>query len=427
MTVATVKLWGSNVATVYFDRTTGIGSFEYDRKFLSSNIQLAPITMPLSDTVYSFPALVNTSFHGLPGLIADSLPDKFGNAVIDTWLARQGRSSESFDPVERLCYTGKRGMGALEYYPTLKPSVSNRNESVHIDMLVQLASDILNKRESIHLQDKNITDIIKVGTSAGGARAKAVIAYNPVTGDVRSGQIQAGSGYQYWLIKFDGIENNRDREDADDPQYTRIEYAYHLMALSAGIQMNECILFEDNGHYHFMTKRFDRDPVTGEKIHMQTLSAMAHVDFNQAGLFSYEQIGEVLRKIKAPASDMNQLYGRMVFNIMAKNHDDHVKNTSFLMNKKGQWSLAPAYDITYSYNPNGFWTKSHQMSINGKRDDFTKEDLLASADNMGIKRREALLWIDRVENALNQWPDISNQAGLSQNVSSRIQKQFIHF
>ena len=306
MTVAEIIMWGTKIGTVVFDRETGLGSFEYDPAFLSSGIEVSPLAMPLSRRVYAFPELARQSFHGLPGLLADSLPDKFGNAIIDAWLQSQGRSPSSFDPVERLCYTGSRGMGALEYVPARGPSPLE-SESIEIDRLVQLASDILRSREDMHIVagGNAMQELIRVGTSAGGARAKAVIAWNEQTGDIRSGQIDAGKGYEYWLIKFDGVSKNGDKEGDDAPQYTKIEYAYYLMAQNAGISMSECRLYEENGRYHFMTRRFDRDLSTGAKLHMQSLGGIAHFDFNLPGAYSYEQAAQVMRQIRISNTEIS--------------------------------------------------------------------------------------------------------------------------
>ena len=426
MTAAEVMLWGTRIGTVVFDETDGLGSFEYDSDFLSSGIEVAPIAMPLSRQVYRFPQLSRQSFHGLPGLLSDSLPDKFGNAVIDAWLASQGRSPESFDPVERLCYTGNRGMGALEFLPARGPQDSEA-ESIHIDKLVHLASEILRSRENVHVQagESAMQEIIRVGTSAGGARAKAVIAWNEQTGDIRSGQIDAGKGYGYWLIKFDGVSGNGDKEGEDSPQHTKIEYAYSKMADDAGIRMTECRLHEENGRFHFMTRRFDRDPESGKKIHMQSLGAMAHFDFNLPGAYSYEQAVQVMRQIRISNAEISQFYRRMVFNVLARNQDDHVKNISFLMDHAGRWSLAPAYDVTYAYNPHGMWTGTHQMSINGKRDSITRQDLLNAARNMGVKKPEAERIIDEVQNSLTGWDRFAEEAGMREAVAQRIRKRFV--
>ena len=426
MTVAEVILWGTKIGTIAFDDNTGLGSFEYDPAFIESGIEISPIVMPLSRRVYTFPELARDSFHGLPGLLADSLPDKFGNAVIDAWLRGQGRSPESFNPVERLCYTGVRGMGALEYRPARDPRTAE-SSSIEIEKLVNLASEILRSREDMHIavNEDAMQEIIKVGTSAGGARAKAVIAWNEKTGDIRSGQINAGDGYGYWLIKFDGVSKNGDKEGDDDPQYTRIEYAYSLMAMAAGIQMEECRLYEEKGRYHFMTRRFDRDPVAGGKYHMQTLGAIAHFDFNQPGIYSYEQAAEVMRRLRISNTEISQFYLRMVFNVFARNQDDHVKNISFLMDRTGRWSLSPAYDVTYAYNPDGMWTGRHQMSVNGKRDAITRQDLLVCAKNMGVKKSEAEHMIDEVKSALANWAEYAEDANIRESVARKISKQFI--
>lgn len=426
MTAAEVFLWGTRIGTVAFDDDNGLGAFEYDQAFLSSGIEVAPIAMPLSRRVYSFPELARQSFHGLPGLLADSLPDKFGNAVINTWLKSQGRSPESFNPVERLCYTGSRGMGALEYMPARGPSATE-SESIEIDRLVELASKILRSREDMHvvIGENAMQEIIKVGSSAGGARAKAVIAWNEETGDIRSGQIEAGKGYGYWLIKFDGVSRNGDKEGEDAPKHTRIEYAYHLMAKDAGILMSECRLYEEKGRYHFMTRRFDRDSVTGGKLHMQSLGAMAHFDFNQRGAYSYEQAAQVMRQLRITNTEISQFYRRMVFNVLARNQDDHVKNISFLMDRSGRWSLAPAYDVTYAYNPDGMWTGTHQMSVNGKRDAITRQDLLASAKSMGVRKAEAEQTIAAVQDSLAKWYDFAEEAKLRGVVTERIAKKFV--
>ena len=426
MTLADVMLWGTKIGTVAFDDESGFGSFEYDSAFLRSGIEVSPIVMPLSPRVYQFNNLSRESFHGLPGLLSDSLPDKYGNAVIDAWLRKNGRSPESFNPVERLCYTGQRGMGALEFIPARGPQDSEA-ESIDLDNLVQLASEILQAREGMHVKaDENaMKEIIRVGTSAGGARAKAVIAWNEKTGDIRSGQIKAGDGYGYWLIKFDGVSKNGDKEGEDSHQHTRIEYAYSLMARDAGIQMSECRVLKDGNRRHFLTRRFDRDLKTGSKIHMQSLGAIAHFDFNQPGAHSYEDAATVMRKLSVAKPDFSQLFRRMVFNVMASNNDDHVKNISFLMDKKGNWRLAPAYDITYAYNPDGMWTGSHQMRINGKQKGITLEDLLSAGKNMDLRKAEAEEAIDAVRNSLDKWHMFADQAEINSLDIKRIKDQLI--
>ena len=413
--IAKVQLWGRTIGAVTMDEGQGIAAFQYDPEFAKSGIEVSPLAMPLSDRVYEFPALSRQTFYGLPGLLADSLPDKFGNALINAWLATQGRTPASFSPVERLCYTGKRGMGALEFAPSLGPR-PRKASKIQIDALVQLASDILNERSHLKgnltaARARVLKDILRVGTSAGGARAKAVIAWNRATNEVRSGQIEAGDGFDYWLLKFDGVEGNKDKELEDPQGYGAIEYAYYLMAKAAGITMNECRLLEEHGRRHFMTRRFDRLN-GGEKIHMQSLCALAHFDFNQAGAYSYEQAILTIRQLELPMMDVEEQYRRMVFNIMARNQDDHVKNIAFLMDKKGSWSLAPAFDVTYSYNPSGAWTATHQMTLNGKRDGFTLEDFETCANTAFMKRGRATAIIEETRVAIERWPEFAEDARL---------------
>ncbi|MEX0915622.1 MAG: type II toxin-antitoxin system HipA family toxin, partial [Wenzhouxiangellaceae bacterium] len=329
-TLAEVRLWGRTIGAVALADGERTAAFEYDPAFRRSGIQVAPVTMPLSERVFRFPELAHQTFHGLPGLLADSLPDKFGHRLIDAWLARQGRSPESMNAVERLCYTGRRGMGALEFAPRIGPRAT-RSTRLQVDALVELASEVLADRGALRqafgddTSEQAMADILRVGTSAGGARAKAVIAWNPETNEVRSGQVDADPGFEHWLIKFDGVSGNRDRE-LDDPQgYGAIEYAFHRMALAAGIEMSECRLLEENGRRHFMTRRFDRT-ADGDKIHMQSLCAIAHYDYNQPGAYGYEQAFRVMRRLALSMTEIQQQYRRMVFNIMARNQDDHVKN-----------------------------------------------------------------------------------------------------
>ena len=425
-TLAEVRLWGKTIGAVSLQDGEGVASFEYDAAFAQSGIQVAPIVMPLSRRVYRFPELSRPTFLGLPGLLADSLPDKFGNALIDAWLASQGRQANSFNAVERLCYTGERGMGALEFAPAIGPRAK---QTIHIEVgkLVELASEVLAHRNDLQTsfaaegREDALRDILRVGTSAGGARAKAVIAWNPETNEVRSGQVKAGTGFEYWLLKFDGVSGNKDKELEDPKGYGLIEYAYYLMALDCGIGVSECRLFKENGRSHFMTRRFDR-LATGEKLHMQSLCALAHYDFNMAGAYSYEQALLVMRQLQLPMQAIEQLFRRMVFNIVARNQDDHVKNIAFLMNKAGEWSLSPAFDITYSFNPSGAWTASHQMMMNGKRDHFTLEDFNACARTASIKRGRAAKILAEVQATVAQWPSFAEAAGVPDVVREKIQR-----
>ncbi|MCK5492928.1 MAG: type II toxin-antitoxin system HipA family toxin [Candidatus Omnitrophica bacterium] len=416
MSIAEVKLWGSKIGAVAWDNEKSIANFEYEPSFIKSGIEISPITMPLSSQIYSFPALQRNTFYGLPGLLADSLPDKFGNALINVWLEKEGRSPESFNSVERLCYIGKRGIGALEFEPSqgFFPSSSKK---INIESLVELASEILTKRSdftssfSIPKRNKSLQDILKVGTSAGGARAKAVIAWNPETQEVRSGQIKAGTGFSYWILKFDGVSGNIDKEVEDSKGFGLIEYAYYKMALEAGIEMSECKLLYENGRSHFMTKRFDRTD-KGCKIHMQSLGALAHYDFNQVGAYSYEQAIRVIRKLKLPMNMIEEQFRRTAFNIIGRNQDDHVKNIGFLMNKLGEWKLSPAFDVIYSYNPLGSWTNTHQMSMNGKRDKFNKNDFIEFAKTVSMKKGRAEIIISQVQNAVSKWPKYAKDVGI---------------
>ena len=423
--IAKVRLWGRTIGAVSLDDSRDVAAFQYDAEFARSGIELSPLVMPVSDRVYEFPALPRNTFHGLPGLLADSLPDKFGNALIDAWLATQGRTPESFNAVERLCYTGTRGMGALEYAPVLGPR-PRKTAKIEVDALVRLAGEVLTHRGDLHGhfheagKEKALRDILSVGTSAGGARAKAVIAWNRETNEVRSGQVAAGEGFDYWLLKFDGVASNKDKELEDPKGFGAIEYAYHLMAKAAGITMSESRLLEENGRRHFMTRRFDRLP-GGAKLHMQSLGALAHFDFNQAGAYSYEQALLTIRRLKLPMAAVEEQFRRMVFNIVARNQDDHVKNIAFLMDQQGAWSLAPAFDVTYSYNPSGSWTASHQMTLNGKRDGFTLEDFESCARAAVMKRGRAGAIIEAVQAAVKRWPEFAAEAGIADEWRDNIQ------
>ncbi len=415
-TIAEVRLWGRRIAAASWDERGELAAFQYDPEFARSGIEVAPLCMPLALRVYRFPSLPRISFHGLPGLLADSLPDTFGTALINAWLATQGRSPASFNALERLCYIGARGMGALEFAPVSGPR-QRRSTTIRVDALVALASDILAHRTTLEgffaLEDRHraLEDLLRVGTSAGGARAKAIIAWNSVTNEVRSGQVSAPEGFGYWLLKFDGVSGNRDKELEDPKGYTAIEYAYALMARDAGVLMSECRLLEEGGRRHFMTRRFDRTE-DGAKIHMQSLAALADLDFNAAGAHAYEQAFEVMRRLRLPMDATEQLFRRMLFNVVARNQDDHAKNIAFLMSPQGEWSLAPAFDLTYAYNPDGQWTSAHQMTINGKRDGFTREDFRTCAATVGLKRGRAETLLDEVRAAVQRWPEHAARAGV---------------
>jgi len=422
---ARVILWGSDIGAVTWLPDRGLGVFQYTPEFAQSGIEVAPMMMPLSDTPYEFPSLSRETFKGLPGMLADSLPDKFGNTLINAWLSSRSREPGSFTPVERLCYTGTRGMGALEFRPLINeaPRTSRR---VEIDALVALANRVLDDRVALEgkLTGEDdthaIEDILRVGTSAGGARAKAVLAWNPDTGEFRSGQAPAAEGFSQWLMKFDGVHGNRDRELADPQGFGRIEYAYHLMARAAGIEMEDCRLHEEGGRAHFMTRRFDRTP-RGGKLHMQSLGALMHYDFNVAGAYAYEQALQTIKRLGLPMHDIEQQVRRTLFNVLARNQDDHVKNIAFLMNRKGAWRLSPAFDVAYSYNPSGAWTSQHQMSVNGKRDGFDLDDLITFAGVGGIKKTKAKSILEEISAALGDWRTHANKAGLPETDMTRIE------
>lgn len=414
--LAKVNLWGKTIGVIRWNETQRIGEFQYLPEFARSGIQLSPLRMPLTEFPYTFPALPYETFRGLPGMLADSLPDKFGNAVINAWLARTQRDINSVNPVERLCYVGQRGIGALEYEPAYLDS-SSESELIEVASLVELSNRILNERGQLGgmLTGQNdldaMTNILRVGTSAGGARAKAILAWNPATNEFRSGQLPARSGFEQWILKFDGITNNKDKELADPKGYGKIEYAYSLMAKQAGIDMTECRLHHEGGRSHFMTKRFDRTP-DGGKIHMQSLCAISHVDFNQAGVYSYEQTLIDMKRMGLPRVDLEQQVLRAMFNVVGRNHDDHVKNIAFLMTPDGVWRLSPAYDVSYAYDPLGKWTSTHQMVINGKRDDFTTEDLTALAGMAGIKPIKAKELLRSVVEVVKRWEEFAAEAGV---------------
>lgn len=419
-----VWLWGTRIGAVGWPEGAPAASFQYDPAFLRSGIQVAPLTMPLREAAVSFPALSSATFRGLPGLLADSLPDRFGTAVIDAWRARQGASARDFGPLDRLAYTGDRGMGALTYKPAIRPGGGD-SDVLALDQLADLAARVVRERASmvvpLHETDPEdgLRQLLLVGSSAGGARAKAVICWNEAEGEARSGQLDAPEGFEHWLLKFDEVGDGP--ELTDSAGYGRIEYAYHLLARRAGIVMMPCRLLEEDGRAHFMTRRFDR-PSRTERLHVQSLGAIAHLDLNLPGSSSYEQAFQVMRALGIPANEHEELYRRMVFNVVARNQDDHVKNIAFLMDRRGTWSLAPAFDVTWSYNPSGSWTHEHQMSLNGKRDGFVRTDLDAVARVAGLKRGASKRIVDEVVEAVRAWPALAADSGVPELRWRRIAK-----
>lgn len=427
ITTAYINIWNKRVGAIAWDANNGLASFEYEPSFLSNNWDLSPVKMPISGAekrVFSFAELRSTTtFKGLPGLLADVLPDKYGSSLINAWLASNGRPSDSMNPVELLCFIGSRGMGALEFEPVL-PKTSNGATKIELSSLVQIAQEILTGRQQFKTnlssdEAKALSDILKIGTSAGGARAKAVITFNPDTNEIRSGQADAPKGFTHWLIKFDGVS---DQQLGTSSGYGRVEMAYYLMAKEAEIEMTDCRLLEENDRAHFMTKRFDREPMKG-KLHVQSFCAIAHYDFNEITAFSYEQLFETMRSMLLPYTDAEQLYRRMVFNVMSRNCDDHTKNFSFIMDKIGQWKLAPAFDICHSYRPGSAWVSQHSMSINGKRQNITRADLLLVAKKMNIKKADTI--IDKVHDTVSKWSDFATQTNVEKDLKEAITKTLL--
>ncbi len=417
---AEVYLWGTRIGIIHQDLSKAYASFEYDENFVSSRIELSPLRMPLGKNIYEFPALIGEPFHGMPGLVVDSLPDRFGNAVIEQWLMSMGKSLSDFTAIDRLCHTGKRGMGALEYVPA-SADIKDIDENINVREMVKFASEVLGKRENITLKASDsltYAQLVQVGSSAGGARAKALIAWNENTNEVRSGQMQLGAGYDYWLMKFDNVSKNGDYGIEDKPEYTLIEYAYYLMALSCGITMNECRIYNSEGDHHFMTKRFDRE--NGKKLHMQSLGALAHISYQEPAVCGYELAAMYMKELGLSYKEVEQFYRRMVFNCLAVNQDDHVKNISFLMDRTGKWMLAPAYDITFSYDPSNKWLCAHQMTVNGKTQGIGLADILDAGAKMGIKDKRCKDIINEIGTKVSDFKTFAEQVGIKEKTYSYI-------
>lgn len=431
MNTAYVKIWGEFVGAVAWNNNTGFATFEYDPKFKKMNWDLAPLQMAIysEKNKFEFPALRKKAiseldtFKGLPGLLADVLPDRYGNELINIWLAKQGRPQNSMNPVEMLCFIGTRGMGALEFEPsTLKES--KNTFSVEIDDLVDIAKKMLSKKEAFatNIKDedkKAISEILRIGTSAGGARPKAVIAYNPKSGEVKSGQTNAPKGFEHWLIKLDGVS---DVQLGKSQGYGRVEMAYYKMATDCGIEIMPSKLLEENGRAHFMTKRFDRDDGS-IKHHIQSFCAMKHFDYNAVTSFSYEQLFQTMRELKLPYSAAEQMFKRMVFNVLARNCDDHTKNFSFRLKKDKEWELAPAYDVCHAYQPGNKWVSQHALSINGKRKNITREDLLVIGKSIRSKNAEFL--VDEINKTVANWKKYADSAKVSPKLRDEIEKSLI--
>ncbi len=421
MTTATVRLWGTTVGYVSMSSGERFARFEYDPDFVELGIALSPLTMPaVARRIYQFIDLHPRSFHGLPGLLSDSLPDKYGNRLIDVWLARTGRKPDQFNAVDRLCYTGIRGMGALEYEPAID-GVVNEDKQLEMRSLVELASLAFADKQALDTRlgasDDALLDILSVGTSAGGARAKAVIAFNPETKQVRSGQLDLPAGFEHWLIKFDGVEFSGDWGVADPAGYGLLEYSYYEMALACGIDMMESRVFSENGRNHFMTRRFDRSD-DGKKRFMQTLGAIAHFDYYESGAYSYEQLFMTMKELGLSQAAIEQQFRRAVFNLVACNQDDHVKNFAFIMNRQGQWDLSPAYDLCHSEGSD--FTRFHQLSVNGKTTDFDLKDLKHLASYASLPRGREKQILEQTVEVFSGWSKLSRKLGIPKQVHEHV-------
>ena len=414
---AQVKMFGMTVGSVRWNSSYGVARFEYDPDFVKTGIQPSPILMPAREgRVYSFGELNHETFKGLPGMLADSLPDTYGRALFDKWLALTGRTSGN--AVESLCFMGKRCMGALEFEPAIE-GVFRTKQKIELDILVSVARAALTEKDNFNANmddDRKaaIAEILRLGTSAGGQRAKAIIAYNKKTGEVRSGQVDAPAGFDYYLIKLDGVSAMAGFKETEN--FGRLEYSFAKLVRTCGIDMAECSLIEENGRAHFLTKRFDR--VGGEKVHMQTLCGIAHYDYRLLRGYSYEQAFNIMRGLHLSYREAQEMFRRVVFNVVVRNQDDHTKNISFLMDKQGRWRLSPAYDMGYAYNPKGAWTSAHQMSINGKFDDITRADLLELAARNNIRNASQI--IDEVRDACALWPKIAKECDVPQTMIDQI-------
>lgn len=425
MSQATVKLWGTTIGYVAMRSTERFARFQYDPEFENFQVEPAPITMPVdSRKIYQFAELHPRSFHGLPGLIADSLPDKYGQRLIDIWLAQTGRQPGDFNSVDRLCYTGRRGMGALEFEPSSRPE-EMQDRKLEIEELTQLASMAFADKKTLDAQfnetegEKALLDILSVGTSAGGARAKAVIAFNPQTHHVRSGQLELPAGFEHWLIKFDGVKFSGDWGVADPAGYGLLEYSYYLMAKECGIDMMESRLFTENGRNHFMTRRFDRDAQGGKKF-IQTFAALMHYDYYESGQYSYEQLFMLMKRLGLPMSDIEEQFRRAVFNVVACNQDDHVKNFSFMMDRNGHWDIAPAYDLCHSEGSD--FTRYHQLSINGKTSNFEFADIKHLADYAGLPQGRGRQVLKRTQAVFSKWGNTARELAIPKRLIQHVER-----
>jgi len=420
VSVIEVWVWGRFAGAVALDPSLGYYAFEYDPTWKRTGVELSPFHMSLreSRSIYVFPTLPEATYFRLPALLADALPDDFGNALIDAWMAQRGIVKSSVTVLDRLAYMGKRGMGALEFRPA-RGAHKESSAPVEMQELVEEARRLVQGTFSVdHEAKAALANIIKVGTSAGGARAKAVIAWNPATDEVRSGQFDAAPGFEHWLLKFDGV--GKDEELGTGEGYGRIEFAYYLMATAAGIRMSDSRLLEENGRAHFMTKRFDREVIGGKtlKHHIQTLCAINHLDFRQRGTHDYAQLFMTASQLGLDDDALNQIFRRMAFNVMGRNCDDHTKNFGFILRQGQPWNLSPAYDVTHAYNPMGEWNDQHLMGVNQKFKEISKADLLEVADRFSVRKPENVL--SDVRSAIDSWSQFAKRANLSPSLQKRV-------
>lgn len=417
--VVEVRVWGRTVGAIALDPVTNFYAFEYDPDWITIGRGLSPLQMPNRAGTFVFPNLSPATFQRLPAMVADCLPDRFGNALVDSWMQDQGIRRSEITPLDRLMYASDRSMGALEFHP---PAGAASHESAALqlaDLVTAATAALVGDLENA--PGDAVHDLIQVGTSAGGARAKAVIAYNPSTGQIRTGQLDAPSGYEHWLIKLDGVGGDPSRESGSpgalDAGYGLIEFAYYLMASAAGVAMAECKLLPEGPRTHFMTRRFDRDS-EGGRVHMQSLCGLAGLDFNMAGAHSYAQYLDAIDDLGMGPEAREQAFRRLVFNIVAMNRDDHTKNLSFLLAEHGDWELAPAYDVTHAHNPSGQRTSLHQMTVGGKRDAIGLEDLYDLADRFRVPGYRDL--VAEVVEPVSRWPEFAEAAGVDGETTRRI-------
>ena len=420
VSVIEMWVWGRFAGAVTLDPSLAYYAFEYDPTWKRAGVELSPLHMSLKESrsVYVFPTLPEATYFRLPALLADALPDDFGNALIDAWMAQRGIVKSSVTVLDRLAYMGKRGMGALEFRPA-RGAHKESSAPVEMKELVEEARSLVQGTFSVdHEAKAALANIIKVGTSAGGARAKAVIAWNPATDEVRSGQFDAAPGFEHWLLKFDGV--GKDEELGTGEGYGRIEFAYYLMATAAGIRMSDSRLLEENGRAHFMTKRFDREVIGGKtlKHHIQTLCGINHLDFRQRDTHDYSQLFMTASELALDDDALNQIFRRMAFNVMGRNCDDHTKNFGFILRQEQPWNLSPAYDVTHAYNPMGEWTYQHLMSVNQKFKDISKADLLEVANRFSVRKPENVL--SDVRSAIDSWSQFAKRANLSPSLQKRV-------